>query len=662
MASSRLFPLLFAGLLGSVCAHQDMRVQPETYCVTYLSTYLVPISTASSESASGEISKSFSSENVLVTTSIQPELQTTASEPIPEPTEPGPALLDIILRVDPISRDNKRDQRLERRALGGFVGSDSGICLEAAQFDLQDGSLIYGGFSIYYNGEDFKSLIGQPGRVPRRAITTTFSVDSSGFIRFSSSLLPNGEAGFCQVPDSGEVYVTFTSSPPGCTSVRLTVVDFQDCSDQNTPSSSTAINLASSSISEPMVPVETSLIDASVTRSSFPSQMTFPGEPSSVTVPSEFIPPFSTEVPQTQRLPTNSFRFTNTSATTMNFPVPATQSTRISFITFETSAETTAAFSFPISNSIPTTFDLSTDVEIATEITSIAEETTSVIDSTTDTTSIVEETTPIIEETTSVIESSTAEATSNILSTTETTSEISVTTTDAFTTSDAETTTTTAEETTTTAEETTTTTAEETTAVPPGACSRILAAPTPIFGTDTRDDANMQVDLPFAISAFGGSGSTIYVSINGFINVNDATGANTYFNEQLPSENIGSIAILPYWDDLAILGDGQDRIEYEVRGNDGERTITINWCVKTLSMLGAQSNQFTATFYENDPGIALFEYYKTTQRGSSATIGGQNRDENRALEYAFNTAGSVADMSFVRLDLNGGGSVTTGSF
>jgi hypothetical protein len=148
MASSRLLPLLLAGLLGSVGANQDMRVWPETYCVTYLSTFLVPISTAGSESASGEIPKSFTSENVLATTSIQPELQTTASEPIPQPTEPGPALLDIILRVDSISRDNKRDQRLERRALGGFVGSDSGICLEAAQFDLQDGSLIYDGSPI----------------------------------------------------------------------------------------------------------------------------------------------------------------------------------------------------------------------------------------------------------------------------------------------------------------------------------------------------------------------------------------------------------------------------------------------------------------------------------------------------------------------------------
>jgi hypothetical protein len=168
--------------------------------------------------------------------------------------------------------------------------------------------------------------------------------------------------------------------------------------------------------------------------------------------------------------------------------------------------------------------------------------------------------------------------------------------------------------------------------------------------------------LPFAISAFGGSGSTIYVSVNGFINVNDATGASEYSNQQLPSNNIGSIAIVPYWDDLAISGDGQGRIDYQVRGDSGERTITINWCLKDLGQSGGQSNQFTATFYEDDPGIVLFNYYKTTRGGTSATVGGQNRGANSFIQYTYNTPASVADMSFVRLDMNGGGSFTTGSF
>jgi hypothetical protein len=59
--------------------------------------------------------------------------------------------------------------------------------------------------------------------MPRGAVATTFSGDG-GFIRFPSPDLPSGEAGFCQSPGTGLVYITFTSSPAGCVSVRLFVV------------------------------------------------------------------------------------------------------------------------------------------------------------------------------------------------------------------------------------------------------------------------------------------------------------------------------------------------------------------------------------------------------------------------------------------------------
>jgi hypothetical protein len=251
-------------------------------------------------------------------------------------------------------------------------------------------------------------------------------------------------------------------------------------------------------------------------------------------------------------------------------------------------------------------------------------------------------------------------------------SDTSYTTTEALTSSDIETTittteevTTTTERVTTTAEETTTTTEEATTTseVPLGACGSVLSAPTPIFGSDTfNDDSSAPVTLPFAISAFGSSGTDITVSTNGFLTVNSNQGANIFFNSKLPTDSIAPISILPYWDDLAIAGDGQDRIEYEISGNSGERTITINWCLKILSQQQAKSNQFTATFYENDPGIALFRYYKTTEGGNSATVGAQNVDTESFVQYEFNQAASVADKSFVRLDMNGVGSFTTGTF
>jgi hypothetical protein len=231
MAPGNLLPLLFAGLLSTTGAYQDLGVLPETYCITHTSTYLVPVSAAAS--ASRGIQQSFSSEDGLVatssepkvqTTTSEPEFQTTISEPTAQPAEPGDSLLNIILRIVPNSQDVKRDQRLQARALGGLVGAQSGICEDADRFSLLGGSLLDGDLPIYYNGEDFKELSGQPGPVPAGAISTTFSVDSNGFVQFSNSLLPSGEAGFCQVSDSGQVYLTFTSSPPNCKTVRLAII------------------------------------------------------------------------------------------------------------------------------------------------------------------------------------------------------------------------------------------------------------------------------------------------------------------------------------------------------------------------------------------------------------------------------------------------------
>lgn len=222
MAPRHLLPLLFAGFLGTTGAYQDLGALPETYCITYTSTYLVPVS--ASASASRAIQQSFSSVHVLVTTSTSPEVQTTISEPTAQPTEPGATLLNIILRVIPNSQDVKRDQRLQARALGGFVGTQSGICEDAARFNFLAGSLLDGDLPIYYNGEDYKEFSGQPGPVPDGAISTSFSADSNGFVQFSNSLLPNGKAGFCQLSDGGQVYLSFTSSPPNCRTVRLAIV------------------------------------------------------------------------------------------------------------------------------------------------------------------------------------------------------------------------------------------------------------------------------------------------------------------------------------------------------------------------------------------------------------------------------------------------------
>ncbi|CAG7557407.1 unnamed protein product [Fusarium equiseti] len=208
---------------------------PGTYCVTYLSTYLVPISigteltdpsqnsTEVEQTASSTIDQPgrFSSDIIsdLLTTlqpSSVPASQSTSVDFIPTGQR-------IILAITPSEDTRKRD-------LGGFVGtSDSDDCTFATVFTLGNGRLFDRGVPISYLGEDFQSL--QSLSVPASDdITTTFSSDG-GVLRFVNPGLPGGEASFCQTSSDNQVYLTFTSQPQGCVPVRLTVYGAERCID-----------------------------------------------------------------------------------------------------------------------------------------------------------------------------------------------------------------------------------------------------------------------------------------------------------------------------------------------------------------------------------------------------------------------------------------------
>ncbi|KAF5989126.1 hypothetical protein FCOIX_163 [Fusarium coicis] len=159
----------------------------------------------------------------LIVTSVTTDTNTANSDPT---TAPAPDDQLVVFRIVP-DTDNSRRRHL-KRALGGFVGSTSEVCQNASAFSLSDGRLLDQGGGIYYNGEDFEELRGEQAAAPRRAVATTFSGDG-GLLRFHSPDLPSGEAGFCQSPGTGLLYITFTSSPEGCVSVRLSVVGVDEC-------------------------------------------------------------------------------------------------------------------------------------------------------------------------------------------------------------------------------------------------------------------------------------------------------------------------------------------------------------------------------------------------------------------------------------------------
>ncbi|RGP61588.1 hypothetical protein FSPOR_9914 [Fusarium sporotrichioides] len=374
MTPKRVVPLLLSCFVTTASSFDKVVDLPETYCVTYLSTYLAPISGINTGLSSSEDSSLSISTVVDDFTSDTQDTQTSSSFPLDDPistsvrdvsvttsfptntetftldpTEiPEPDGRDVVFRVIPSSDDTRRS--LHGRALGGYVGSQTDLCDDAVVYNLFQGRLYEGGFPIYYNSESYKELRGEEGPLPRGAVTTTF-LDDGGYIEFVSSSLPGGRAGFCQVSSSGQVYLTFGSSPTDCAPVRLAVIGVEECLDEastsDTLSTRTRVTSDVQDLTEiTRTTVETSLEPIFTQSTSIDASLT-------------------QDVPQTKSFQTTTLFF-NSSTTNMNFPDGPTQSSIPSSVTIDSTSKDPAVLS---SSSDPI---LSTTTDIVSSLTDIA--------------------------------------------------------------------------------------------------------------------------------------------------------------------------------------------------------------------------------------------------------------------------------------------------
>ncbi|EXL99300.1 hypothetical protein NOF04DRAFT_5883 [Fusarium oxysporum II5] len=268
---SHIFATTLLGSVGIASAAEYPSMVMDTWCITYLSTYLAPISGQPSLSPSRHLTffgnsstatvsntdeqsiiasepgttPDFSSFNVAPTEAqtgsgapssgsitepiITPSVSTTDITSSALPTSTGivePPGRSVIFLIQ-ASNDQKRD--IGKREAEGFVGADNpDICTFALVFNLAEGQLFVGGLPTFYAGEDYKALgVQDEDSFIQGAITRTFGTTGRTLF-FRNSDLPNGEAGFCQ-DSSGQVYITFTSSPPGCFPVTLGVYDVTQC-------------------------------------------------------------------------------------------------------------------------------------------------------------------------------------------------------------------------------------------------------------------------------------------------------------------------------------------------------------------------------------------------------------------------------------------------
>ncbi|PNP74629.1 hypothetical protein FNYG_11965 [Fusarium nygamai] len=248
----------------------------DTWCITYLSTYLAPISALPGLSPSRQLSffgnSSTATATVLNTydqsliasesgtafglttldispTQAQSDSEAPSSRPIDRTLTntiitPSLSATDITSSalatstgiVKPRGRSviflvqasSNQERGIKKRDIGGFVGAgDPDVCTFALTFNLGDGQLFVGGLPTFYAGEDYKALgVQDEDSFVQGAITRSFGISGRTLV-FRNPGLPNGEAGFCQ-DSSGQVYITFTASPPGCIPVTLDVYDSEN--------------------------------------------------------------------------------------------------------------------------------------------------------------------------------------------------------------------------------------------------------------------------------------------------------------------------------------------------------------------------------------------------------------------------------------------------
>ncbi|EMT67462.1 hypothetical protein FOC4_g10005552 [Fusarium odoratissimum] len=256
---------LLSGIVSGGAAVDARDVQyadqdPGTWCVTYLSTYLAPVSIATDLPRPAENTTDVGL--ILTSTAQDPDLASSAASSASTSATLEPAGQRIILLISPSGGNTKRD-------IGGFVGDGNpDICTFATVFTLGNGRLFEGGVPVSYLGDGYQKLQASSSSSDN-AISTTFSSEG-GLLRFQNLSLPNGGASFCQTPSDGQVYMTFAFRPSGCVPVSLKVYGAEQCIDGRLDglgptTSSTKPDETISTLSTEEVSAEASAIESSVT-------------------------------------------------------------------------------------------------------------------------------------------------------------------------------------------------------------------------------------------------------------------------------------------------------------------------------------------------------------------------------------------------------------
>ncbi|KAK6339717.1 hypothetical protein TWF718_009110 [Orbilia javanica] len=182
-----------------------------------------------------------------------------------------------------------------------------------------------------------------------------------------------------------------------------------------------------------------------------------------------------------------------------------------------------------------------------------------------------------------------------------------------------------------------------------------LPSPTALFGDpvggspSNYDDVFYTLSLPFPIEVYNVSSSTVYISVNGFISLDEEPGTS-FINSELPvADNVSGANRLPntsivaLWDDLYIYGGTGQGIYYQIDGSTpGSRVISFEFYTSAYRR-SSEFFHFLVRYEEASPNILTYKYFQVFGGGASATIGAQSRSQNLWVQWSSDREGAVSD-------------------
>jgi hypothetical protein len=150
----------------------------------------------------------------------------------------------------------------------------------------------------------------------------------------------------------------------------------------------------------------------------------------------------------------------------------------------------------------------------------------------------------------------------------------------------------------------------------------------------TGDNALAQVTLPFPVSLYGQSYTSMWVDTNGklsFVNPGGSAAGNT----AIPSAAAPNASVYAFWDDLVV--DGLASVRTAVVGSSPNRQFVVEWRNVSLRGNGARRISVEALLYENGNIATNYkDLGNAAERGKSATVGIENAAGTVAIQYSFN--------------------------